>query len=84
MCGLTTAHCAAADAAVKPKEGGGDVALESREINLKVLREAGDGRPYLLELCHRPTGMSAMGEDDDFDQAKRDAMAKLEKIVSER
>ena len=62
---------------------GGDTVLESRTINLKVLREAGNGRPYLIELTHRPTGKSAMGEDEDFDRAKAHAMVALETQVSE-
>lgn len=54
--------------------------LETRNINL-VIHENREGEPVRVKLTYRPTEQSAEGEGPDFDQAKLDAMEKLERLM---
>ena len=59
--------------------------LETKTVNLLAIgrRNNDPAQPYRLKLTHRPTGKSAEGEGVDFDAAKAEAAAKLEKLVAE-
>ena len=56
--------------------------METRAVNVTYPHRS-EGQPCRVILTHRPTGLSAEGVGEDFDAAKAQAWAALEKEVGE-